>query len=81
MNSFASWLDKPFRPGRISGPRRRATRVVTIRYSGSVARAAGKTLVVILFLAFLSGVMSERPGRDLDANEVAYRAVRAAIPR
>ena len=81
MNSFASWLDRPFRPARLSAPRRRGTSVVTIRYSGSPARAAAKTLVVLLFLALLSGVMSERPGLNLDANQSVSAAASAEIRR
>lgn len=80
MNSFASWLDRPFRPARLSASKRRGARVVTIRYSGSPARTAAKTLVVLLFLALLSGVMSERPGLNLDANESVPAVASAVLP-
>jgi len=72
MNSFAFWLDKPFNPRRIAKQARRGTRFVTIRYRGSFARSAIKTLIVLVLLAIMSNVIGERTSHNLDANEVAY---------
>jgi len=81
MNSFVSWLDKPFDPRRVSTQMRRRTRFVTIRYRGSVARSAIKTLIVLMLLAIMSNVIGERTSQNLDANEVAYKGGSAGILR
>jgi len=81
MNSFVCWLDKPFDPRRVSTQMRRRTRFVTIRYRGSVARSAIKTLIVLMLLAIMSNVIGERTSQNLDANEVAYKGGSAGILR
>jgi hypothetical protein len=82
MDSFVFWLNRPFNPGRIAKPsRRRSTRVVTIRYRGSVGRSAIKALIVLALLAILSTVVGERTGQNLGANEVASRIGSAGTPR
>jgi len=92
MESFVSWLDRPFKPrsvqsghqrsspGSGSGPRRRKARGVTIRYEGSFGRSVIKTMIVLALLAFTSNAIGERPGPELDANQVAS-TVGAAINR
>ena len=80
MNSFVSWLDKPFNPRRISTQVRRRTRFVTIRYRGSFARSAIKALIVLMLLAIMSNVIGERTSQNLDANEVADKVGSARIP-
>jgi len=79
MNSFVFWLDKPFNPRRISKQARRGIRFVTIRYRGSFARSAIKTLIVLVLLAIMSNVIGERTSQNLDANEVAYKVGSAGI--
>jgi hypothetical protein len=74
MNSFVSWLDKPFHPRPIAAQIRRRARFVTIRYRGSFARSAVKTLIVLALLAVLSSVGGERTSQNLAANEVAGQA-------
>jgi len=81
MDSFVFWLDKPFDRRRISRQMRRRTRFVTIRYRGSFARSAIKTLIVLVLLAIMSNVIGERTSQNLDANEVAYRAADAGTQR
>jgi len=81
MNSFVFWLDKPFKPRLISTQIRRRTRFVTIRYRGSFARSAIKTLIVLMLLAIMSNVIGERTSQNLDANEVAYKSGSARIHR
>ena len=81
MNSFVFWLDKPFDPRRISKQARRGIRFVTIRYRGSFARSAIKTLIVLVLLAIISNVIGERTSQNLDANEVADKAESARIRR
>jgi hypothetical protein len=81
MNSFVFWLDKPFNPRRISKQIRRRTRFVTIRYRGSIARSAIKTLIVLMLLAIMSNIIGEWTSQDLDANEVAYKVGSAGIHR
>jgi len=81
MNSFVFWLDKPFHPRRISKPMRRGNRFVTIRYRGSFARAAIKTLIVLMLLAIMSNVIGDRTSPTPDANEVASKSGAAGIPR
>jgi len=81
MNSFVSWLDKPFDPRRVSTQMRRRTRFVTIRYRGSFTRSAIKTLIVLMLLAIMSNVIGERTSQNLDANEVAYEGGSAGILR
>ena len=81
MNSFVFWLDKPFNPRRISKPIRRRTRFVTIRYRGSIARSAVKTLIVLMLLAIMSNVIGEWTSQDLDANDVADKVGSAGIHR
>jgi len=81
MNSFVFWLDKPFNPRRISKQARRGIRFVTIRYRGSFARSAIKTLIVLVLLAIMSNVIGERTSQNLDANEVADKAESARIRR
>jgi len=81
MNSFVFWLDKPFDPRRISKQARRGIRFVTIRYRGSFARSAIKTLIVLVLLAIMSNVIGERTSQNLDANEVADKAESARIRR
>ncbi|HSA95226.1 MAG TPA: hypothetical protein VLJ16_04195 [Acidobacteriota bacterium] len=81
MNTFIFWLDKPFHPGRMSKPIRRRTRFVTIRYRGSFARSAIKTLIVLALLAIMSNVGGERTSQSLDANEIAHQAGSAGIHR
>ncbi len=81
MNSFAFWLDKPFDPRRLSRQARRGTRFVTIRYRGSFARSAIKTLIVLMLLAIMSNVIGERTSQNLDANEVACKGGSAGIQR
>jgi uncharacterized protein (UPF0305 family) len=73
MNSFVSWLDKPFDPRRVSAQMRRRARFVTIRYRGSFTRSAIKTLIVLMLLAIMSNVIGERTSRNLGANEVANK--------
>ena len=79
MNSFVSWLDKPFDPRRVSAQMRRRTRFVTIRYRGSFTRSAIKTLIVLMLLAIMSNVIGERTSQNLEANEVAYKVGSAGI--
>ena len=81
MNSFVFWLDRPFNPRRISKQIRRRTRFVTIRYRGSFARSAIKTLIVLMLLAIMSNVIGEQTSQNLDANEVAYKLGSAGIHR
>jgi len=81
MNSFVSWLDKPFHPRRLSEQTRRRTRVVTIRYRGSFARSAIKTMIVLMLLAVLSSVVGERTNQNLSANEVARQAGSVRLQR
>ncbi len=81
MNSFVFWLDKPFDPRRVSTQMRRRTRFVTIRYRGSFARSAIKTLIVLMLLAIMSNVIGERTSQSLGANEVAYKGGSAGILR
>ena len=81
MNSFVFWLDKPFHPRRIPKPIRRRTRFVTIRYKGSFARSAIKTLIVIMLLAIMSNVIGEWTSQNLDANEVADKVGSARVHR
>ena len=81
MNSFVSWLDKPFDPRRVSTQMRRRTRFVTIRYRGSFTRSAIKTLIVLMLLAVMSNVIGERTSQNLDANEVANKGWSAGIHR
>jgi len=78
MEAFAFWLDKPFDPRRISRPQDCRTRYVTIRYRGSLGRSAVKALIVFALLAILTNVIGERPGQDLDANELGHTAVAAS---
>jgi hypothetical protein len=80
MNSFAFWLDRPFHPRRASLPRRRGAPCVIIRYRGSFARSAAKTLIVLLLLAIMSIVIGERTNQNLDANEVVGKTGSAAAP-
>ncbi len=82
MESFRSWLDKPFNPRRAeagprrsmpgagSGSRRRRAHGVTIRYEGSFGRSVIKVMIVLVLFAVMSNVVGERPGQDLDANQV-----------
>ncbi|MGE5740998.1 MAG: hypothetical protein ACM32H_03080 [Candidatus Aminicenantes bacterium RBG_16_66_30] len=72
MDSFVSWLDKPFNPRRISKEIRRRTRCVTIRYRGSFARSAIKTLIVLVLLAATPSVIGERTSTHPDASEAAF---------
>jgi hypothetical protein len=81
MDSFVFWLDRPFDPRRVSKQMRRRTRFVIIRYRGSFARSAIKTLIVLVLLAIMSNVVGERTSQNLDANEVAYKAGSARIHR
>ena len=81
MNSFIFWLDKPFHPRRISKQMRRRTRFVTIRYRGSFARSAIKTLIVLMLLAIMSNIIGERTSQNLDTNEVAYKVGSLGIHR
>jgi hypothetical protein len=81
MNSFVFWLDRPFHPRHISRPIRRGTRFVTIRYRGSFARSAIKTLIVLMLLAILSNVIGDRTRPAPDATEVASKSGAAGIPR
>jgi hypothetical protein len=81
MDSFASWLDKPFYPRRISKQIRRRTRFVTIRYRGSFGRSAIKAFIVLVLLAIMSNGIGERTSQNLDANEIAYKAGSAGIRR
>ena len=81
MNSFVFWLDRPFDPRRASKQMRRRTSFVTIRYRGSFARSAIKTLIVLVLLAIMSNVIGERTSQNLDANEVAYKVGSAGILR
>jgi hypothetical protein len=81
VSSFVFWLDKPFNPRRISKQIRRGTRFVTIRYRGSFARSAIKTLIALMLLAIMSNVIGERTSQNLDANEVASRIGSAGIHR
>jgi hypothetical protein len=52
---------------------------MTIRYRGSFARSAIKTLIVLVLLAIMSNVIGERTSQNLDANEVAYKVGSAGI--
>ncbi len=81
MESFVFWLNRPFRPGRISRKTRRGTRVVAIRYRGSLGRSAVKTLIVLALLAVMSNVFGERPARNLGAKDVASEVGGAATLR
>jgi len=74
MESFAFWLDRPFDPRRAQKRGRRGTRQVTIRYKGSIGRSAVKALIVLALLAILTSVIGDRPGQDLDANELVHTA-------
>ena len=56
MNSFVSWLDKPFDPLRGPKPARGRSRFVAIRYRGSLGRSAIKALIVLALLAVMSNV-------------------------
>jgi hypothetical protein len=81
MNSFVSWLDKPFDPRRVPAQMRRRARFVTIRYRGSFTRSAIKTLIVLMLLAIMSNVIGDRTSRNLGANEVATKRGSAGILR
>jgi hypothetical protein len=81
MNSFVSWLDRPFHPDRISKRGRRQTGFVTIRYRGSFTRSAVKALIVVVLLAVLSNVIGERTAQNLGADEVAAKTWSAGTPR
>ena len=81
MKSYVCWLDRPFHPRRISEPMRRGTRFVAIRYRGSLARSAIKTLIVLMLLAIMANVIGERTRHNLDANEVAFKVGSAGIHR
>jgi len=81
MNSFVFWLDRPFHPGRVSKPARRGTRLVTIRYKGSLARSALKTLIVLVLLAVMANVIGDRTSPASGASEVAAASAAAGIPR
>jgi len=67
MESFRSWLDRPFNPRRISESRRRKAHGVTIRYKGSFGRSVIKAVIVLALLAVTSNAIGERPGPDLGA--------------
>ena len=72
MDSFVSWLDSPFNPRRISKTIRRKARCVTIRYRGSFARSAIKTLIVLMLLAVTPSVIGERTSTHRDSGEAAF---------
>lgn len=65
MNAFVFWLDRPYDPRRVSRPRRRRGRTVTIRYSGSFGRSAVKVLIVLALLTTMSNAIGDGTRRDL----------------
>ena len=81
VNAFAIWLDRPFQPRRLSKPRGRGPRTVTIRYRGSFRHSAVKALILLVLLAFMATAIGDRPGQDLGANRFASGAWDPAIPR
>ena len=91
MESFAYWLNKPSKPwtapemadriNRIPEQAGNKTRFVIIRYRGSIARSAIKTLIVFALLAIMSNVIGERTSQNLDAKEVALTVGSAWIQR
>ena len=81
LDAFASWLDRPFQPRRLSKPRGRGPRAVTIRYRGSFGHSAVKALILLVFLAFMATAIGDRPGQDLGARRLASEVRNPAIPR
>ena len=81
LDAFASWLDRPFQPRRLSKPRGRGPRTVTIRYRGSFGHSAVKALIVLVLLAFMATAIGDRPGQDLGASRLASEARNPALPR